>query len=186
MYYPLAKKKTFKGGSKMAGNITIKQAAEKGGDELAKIQGNILYKIYYDDKVVYLGRTKQLLQNRIRGHLFQKPMHRTIDINLVTKIEYAKFLTEANMNVYEIYYINKLKPALNVDDKTKDELTVNLPDMEFKLFECHLWDKWKNQINNKRSDFAKKRERLYSIPEECRLVRNKHKMGEITKSQYWG
>ena len=74
-------------------------------------------------------------------------MHRSIDINLVTKIEYAEFKTEADMNLYEIYYINKLKPALNIDDKTKDELTITLPKVEFKLFKCHLWNRWKSQIN---------------------------------------
>ena len=37
-----------------------------------------LYRIYYGDDIVYIGRAKQPLQNRIRGHLFAKPMHRTI------------------------------------------------------------------------------------------------------------
>lgn len=70
---------------------------------MSKIQGFILYRIWYGDVLVYLGRTKQPLQSRIHGHLFKKPMHRSISINLVTKIEYAEFRTEADMNLYEIY-----------------------------------------------------------------------------------
>lgn len=44
-----------------------------------------LYKIYYDDVLVYLGRTKQPLQTRLRGHFFKKPMHRVIDIQQVSR-----------------------------------------------------------------------------------------------------
>jgi hypothetical protein len=148
-----------------------------------KVQGNILYRFYYENSVVYLGRTKQPLQDRIRGHLFKKPMHRAIDINLVTKIEYATFPTEADMNIYEIYLINKLKPMLNVDDKTSDEVTVTLPEVEFKTFECHLWEKWKQEINAKNDEFSLKKDRYYSIHQEFRIVRDKYKMGQITKDE---
>jgi hypothetical protein len=148
------------------------------------IQGNILYKIYYVDYVAYLGRTKQPLQNRIRGHLFQKPMHRNININLVTKIEYAIFPTEADMNLYEIYFINKLKPPLNVDDKTSDELTITLPNVEFKVFECHLWEKWKDEITVKSNEYTQKRDRYRAIQQEYIIIRSKFKLKEITEAEY--
>ena len=64
-----------------------------------------VYRIYYGDQIVYVGRTNQPLQDRIRGHLFAKPMHRTLNIDLVSKVEYAEFNTEADMNLYEIYYV---------------------------------------------------------------------------------
>ena len=113
---------------------------------MSKIQGFRLYRIWYGDVLVYLGRTKQPLQSRIHGHLFKKPMQRSISINLVTKIEYAEFQTEADMNLYEIYFINLWKPPLNIDDKCKDELTVHLPDVEWQIFTTPLWDKWKREI----------------------------------------
>lgn len=31
------------------------------------VQGFVLYRIYYGDTLVYIGRTKQPLQNRLRG-----------------------------------------------------------------------------------------------------------------------
>lgn len=158
------------------------RAIERG--EEVKIQGHILYKIYYSDYVAYLGRTNQPLQNRIRGHLFQKPMHRCININLVTKIEYATFPTEADMNLYEIYFINKLKPMLNVDDKTSDELTVTLPDVEFKVFDCHLWDKWKAEINEKSTEYSKKSDRYRAIQEEYRIIRSQFRLKEINEKEY--
>ena len=108
--------------------------------------GFTLYRIYYGDNLVYLGRTKQPLQNRIRGHLFKKPMHRELHIEQISKIEYSTFQTEADMYLYEIYFINLWHPPLNRDDKATDNLTVMLPPVEWKLFETKLWDKWKREI----------------------------------------
>ena len=50
------------------------------------------------------------------------------------------------MFLYEIYYINTLKPALNVDDKADDKLSVTLPELEFKDFWPKNFDKWKSEI----------------------------------------
>lgn len=152
---------------------------------MMKIQGFILYKIYYSYGVVYLGRTKQPLQNRIRGHVFKKPMHRSIDINLITKIEYAEFKTEADMNIYEIYLINKLKPALNIDDKTPDEVTVVLPAVEFKIFDCHLWDKWMNQINDNDKEWQNYKERKKQVQEELRHIRREKYSNKVTEEEYY-
>ncbi|WP_394910524.1 hypothetical protein [uncultured Robinsoniella sp.] len=116
---------------------------------MASPQGFILYRIWYKDCLVYLGRTKQPLQARIRGHKFAKPMHRSIDIQNVTKIEYSKFETEADMNLFEIYYINLWKPPLNVDDKARDNLTISLPNSEWCEFTPSNWDEWRKQLDSK-------------------------------------
>ena len=89
-----------------------------------RVQGFLIYRIWYGDCLMYVGRTKQPLQSRIRGHPFSKPMHRTVNIEQVTKIEYAELGSEADMNLYEIYYILRLHPPLNVDDKARDDLSV--------------------------------------------------------------
>lgn len=116
-----------------------------------QIRGNLLYKIYYKglsggDTLVYIGRTRQALNTRLRGHFLKKPMHRLINIFQVSKIEYAAFNTVADMYLYEIYFINKEKPALNRDDKADDALTVELPPVEWKQHDCHLMDKWKKEL----------------------------------------
>jgi hypothetical protein len=80
--------------------------------------------------------------------MFNQPMHRTIDIHNVSKIEYTMLKTEADMNLYEIYFINLWKPPLNVDDKARDELTITLPDLEWKEFIPVNWNEWKNQLNS--------------------------------------
>lgn len=121
------------------------------------MKGFILYKIYYGDTLIYLGRTKQDLQQRIRGHFFSKPMHRKIDIFNTTKIEYAECKTEADLYVYEVYYINKYHPPLNVDDRARDNLTIELPEIEWKLYNCKLIDKWKSILHEEENKKMYKR-----------------------------
>lgn len=155
-----------------------------------RIQGFILYRIFYrgargKDTIVYIGRTKQPLQARIRGHLFAKPMHRTISIEQVTKIEYAQLPTEADMNLYEIYYILKEKPPLNVDDKTRDKLTVSLPELTWTEFRPPLWEKWRKELEEIEDERGKLRRRSLDIPQEIRVLRSRWKMGEITEEEYW-
>ena len=113
---------------------------------MASPKGYILYRIYYGDIIAYLGRTKQPLQARIRGHIFQKPMHKLILIQNVTKIEYTELQSEADMNLYEIYFINLWKPPLNVDDKARDELSIRLPELAWKEFAPAHWEEWKQQL----------------------------------------
>lgn len=153
--------------------------------EKQAIQGFILYRIYYSDTLVYLGRTKQPLQDRIRGHLFKKPMHRSIYIEQVSKIEYSEFKTEADMNVYEVYFINLWKPPLNIDDKTRDPLTVFLPDVEWKLFETPLWDKWKSEIEKSDDKYYMRQQEQSAKIEVLKLMRKKYHNGEISESEYY-
>lgn len=80
--------------------------------------------------------------------MFNKPMHRAINIHNVTKIEYTELQTEADMNLYEIYFINLWKPPLNVDDKAKDDLTISLPDLQWAEFIPFKWDEWKTQLKS--------------------------------------
>lgn len=145
----------------------------------------ILYRIFYDENLVYLGRTKQPLKDRIRGHLFQKPMHRSINIDLVTKIDYAEFLSEADMNVYEIYFINLWKPVLNIDDKAKDGLNINLPDVTWTEFQTHLWDKWIQEIHAKDKRAERDAAAREASREMMREMRIKWHAGIITEDEYY-
>jgi len=145
----------------------------------------ILYRIFYESKMVYLGRTKQPLQDRIRGHVFKRPMHRDIDINLVTKIEYTEFKTEADMNVYEIYFINKFKPPLNKDDKARDELTFEIPDVTWTIFNIPLWSKWKEKINTDATEEEMKRIAKIEHSNQCRIMRKMWHAGEIGENEYY-
>lgn len=152
---------------------------------MASPKGFILYRIWYGKYIAYVGRTKQPLQSRIHGHLYKKPMQRSINIELVTKIEYTEFQTESDMNLYEIYFINLWKPTLNVDDKCKDELTVRLPDVEWKIFTTNLWDKWKKEIHAIDDAYQMKQNEKMARFELDRLMRKKWHDGEISEDAYY-
>ena len=148
----------------------------------------ILYMFYYGAELVYIGRTSQLLQDRIRNHLFKTPMVRTLDVNKISKIEYTVLNSEADMFLYEIYLINKYKPKFNKDDKAKDNLTIELPELNWTKFSTHLWEKWKFEINKRDLE-----EKLFKeeILAETNLKRNKKKElhnklknGEISNEEY--
>ena len=150
----------------------------------ANFEGFTLYRIYYGDSIVYLGRTMQPLQNRIRGHLFKKPMHREISIELVSKIEYATFQSQADMYLYEVYFINLWHPPLNKDDKAGDSLTVSLPEVEWKAFSTHLWEKWKKEIEDKDLDEAAQRKAKAEAFERKSEMQRKLRNGEISEEEY--
>lgn len=73
---------------------------------------------------------------------------RTYDGNAV------QFYKEADMNLYEIYYINRWKPHLNVDDKARDNLSISLTDKEWIEFIPTNWDDWKKEISTDNSGVA--------------------------------
>lgn len=132
----------------------------------------MLYKIYYGDELVYVGRTAQPLKRRLYGHFSKAPMMRHLDARKVTKIEFASLETEADLYLYEIYYINLWKPSLNKDDKSKQPLTVELPPLEFREFECELLPKWKQMAQEKADEKHRrdqKKEKLRSMLREKRM-----------------
>ena len=150
---------------------------------MSRTEKHTLYRIWYGDTLVYVGRTNQPLQTRIRGHLMAKPMHRTIDINQVTKIEYHEFDTEADMNLYEIYMILTLHPPLNVDDKTRDYPTVTLPAIDWQIFSTPLWEKWKQKIQEENSAYDIRRRRWHEIPEEIAVWHSMYREGSISQEE---
>jgi hypothetical protein len=88
-------------------------------------------------------------------------MHKVIDITRVSKIEICNCKTQADMFLYEIYYINKIKPVFNCDDKSKDELTIFLPELNFEQYTPKRMDIWKEQIleNEKAYKLKKQKEK---------------------------
>ena len=144
----------------------------------------IVYRVFYEDVLVYVGRTTQTLQNRMRSHLFRKPMHRTLFIDMITSIDYAELPSEADMNLYELYYINLWKPPLNVDDKAKDDLTVSLPELEWKPFTTKLWSKWQKEISENDKKFNMQQQEKTAFEAVKQIMRKKHICHEITDEEY--
>ena len=150
-------------------------------------KGYILYKIYYDNTLVYLGRTKQPLLNRIKTHCFKDPTVRSIEVDKINKIEYTILPTEADMFIYEIYYINKYKPPLNVDDKAKDDFTFgSLPEIEWKEWDYEdTLKNWSNQIGAHDNQVMFRKKEKKARRDYMRLMKEKFENGEIDEEEYF-
>lgn len=146
---------------------------------------HILYRVYYSNKIVYVGRTSQPLQTRLHGHLFKAPMMRTFNVDLFTKIEFAELRTEADMFLYEIYYINKWKPSLNVDDKSQEELTLTLPELEWTEFTTPLLPKWKEQLAERDKDVQRAKGEKEKLREKRNQLRKDFKAGKMSEDEYY-
>lgn len=63
-------------------------------------------------EIIYVGKTKQELKTRIRGHLSAGHLPEECYEELYS-VEYVEFETEADMDFMEIYFINKFQPKYN-------------------------------------------------------------------------
>ena len=87
---------------------------------------NYIYKMFdKNNKIIYIGKTIDIDQ-RIRQHSLDKDWFKT-----VYKIYYAECLNKTDMDIYEIYYINKLKPLHNKQLVNGVGFSVLLDELDF-------------------------------------------------------
>lgn len=93
-----------------------------------------LYRFLNDlDEVIYVGKAKDLTA-RLKSHNHLP----TSCYDEISKIEYSELEKESEQVIYEIYYINLLKPRYNVDSKSEDDMTIRLPDLTWHTYENDL------------------------------------------------
>lgn len=108
-----------------------------------------IYRIWYGDEIVCISKTSQPLSDRMRGHFFGRKYYVPIDINQVTRIDYSKYSSVSDMNLYELYWILTFKPRLNRCSIPTDLLTLSLPNVRWYPYRPRLLEKWKEDINQK-------------------------------------
>ncbi len=107
---------------------------------LFKLEDEIVYYVYRfldeSDNIIYVGKSKQSLEQRFRGHgHLPKQCY-----DLVYKIEFIECPTESDMSIKEIYYINKYhnnKNFFNILDTTELPMSVVFDD-EWIMYEGPL------------------------------------------------
>lgn len=81
------------------------------------------YFIYDNEGVlVYIGKSNSDLLTRACVSSVQRLL------GDFSRIELLEFNTKAETNIFEIYYIAKLKPKFNSESNTRDNLPIDLPD----------------------------------------------------------
>ena len=75
-----------------------------------------------NESLVYIGKSTSDLLTRACVSSVQRVL------GDFSKIELLEFSTKAETNIFEIYYISKLKPKFNSESNTKDILPFDIPD----------------------------------------------------------
>ncbi len=89
-----------------------------------------VYKFYNEkDNLLYVGKTTNL-KNRINSHSLDKYWWKEVKYIL-----YAHCNSATDMDIYEIYYINKLHPKYNKQSVNNDNFSFNLNELQFKRIE---------------------------------------------------
>lgn len=88
-----------------------------------------IYKIYNNDELLYVGKTSDFA-TRIRKHISEKEWR-----DQITHIETAECKTEIDMDIYEKYYINKLKAKYNIALVYEDAPTFKIEELNFKRYD---------------------------------------------------
>lgn len=93
-----------------------------------------IYRLYNANKeIIYVGKTVNKFTKRIRTHFtnYKKYNKNGFWRKKVKYFDVAEVETEANLCLYEIYYINKIKPKNNTSNMGEGKLTVTLEDLNF-------------------------------------------------------
>lgn len=142
-----------------------------------------VYRIFYGDELVYVGRTKQRLIDRMRAHMLHTDKIKINPLE-VTSIEYADCASEADMCLYEVYYINLWHPRLNEDAKAGDSLTVELPELIWVEFYCPELQQWRVKERQKQ---LKRKDVSVTSSHYNNLIygyEEKYRNGEIDRETY--
>lgn len=81
-----------------------------------------------EKEVIYVGLTSRPVEKRIKEHEIESLQNETFCI------EYAEVATKADMQQYEIFYINKYQPRFNIRSLDEEGTTLALPELTFKPF----------------------------------------------------
>ena len=86
------------------------------------------------DNTIYVGYTGQQMSERMKQHFTKGHLPKEC-YQSVAKIEYIKFKTKSDAQVYETYFINLYKPKFNKQNKRNDALTIKLDEKEWKTYQ---------------------------------------------------
>lgn len=97
-----------------------------------------------NEEIIYIGLTSRPIQRRIKEHEVEELQKETY------RIEYAKVKTEADMRMYELYYINKYNPKFNTRDLYVDGNQITLPELNFVPYlETNIEQDIRNTLNER-------------------------------------
>ncbi len=95
-----------------------------------------------NDNVLYVGKSRNI-KSRIQSHIREKQW-----IKKNCKVFIAETHNHADMDIYELYYINKLNPKYNIANAYNDGFSINLIDLDFKHYKTIKENEIPKKLNN--------------------------------------
>ncbi len=124
-----------------------------------------IYKYVENDKIIYIGKTINLKQ-RIYQHSSEKKFMKHPNAS----IYFFECSSEADMTIYEIYYIYKYKPELNVTYNQRPDSFINeiiLNDKEWKEYQKAEENKPKELSEDAKERIAQKKKEQQTAFEQA-------------------
>jgi len=133
-----------------------------------------LYKyVDADGKILYVGKTTQLLSQRINQHNFEQAKY----LAKTDHIEYVEVKNEADLSLYEIYYINLYMPQYNISQKL-DQPTIVMPELQWHRY---IKNQEVPQINNiSKTNKPEKKARCVKSADEIAIISHKQRITYLT------
>lgn len=112
-----------------------------------------IYKYVYRDEIIYVGKTKRPLIERVGEHANEQKFFRYLN---EAKIYYFTVSTAVEMDIYEKYLINVHSPILNVVDMDHAKFKFTLPVPVWNLYDAASYRQAisisNNLVNNPSND----------------------------------
>ena len=139
------------------------------------MSNNYIYKMFNkNNEIIYIGKTINIDQ-RLRQHMTDKDKKW---FKTVSKIYYAECLNKTDMDIYEIYYINKLVPLHNKQSVNGCEFSQELNELNFVESGFNIKLEL-SKVNKKMKDKKK-------LQQEKELIQSKFHYEEINEfTQYY-
>lgn len=107
--YNTKRQRPIEGAVAFYGYLTYLFKRRKQKDRKNMRTGFFIYKYVKDGQIIYLGKTKRPLNQRINEHKHKKDLPDGCDIY------YFECVSESDMNIAELFLIDKYKPIYNKD-----------------------------------------------------------------------
>lgn len=94
-------------------------------------KGYYIYKYVYNNDIIYIGKSDSSIINRINCHSREEKFQPYLNS---CKIFYFECKNNAETTIMECYLINKYKPILNVSMKYSDDLSINITEPKWLIY----------------------------------------------------
>ncbi|MGM9988307.1 MAG: GIY-YIG nuclease family protein [Bacillaceae bacterium] len=137
---------------------------------------NCVYRFFNkEDEVIYVGRTSQGVEKRIKEHFSSQGHLDPVCYKDVQKVDYCSFQTIAETKIYELYLINLYKPKYNTADKEHKTLKLKINVSKLKWEDYDFTTKEEKEKDDNEKLIQRLREELKKEKEKRRSAENENK-----------